>query len=143
MTAILIPLPWPKPPLTGNRTRGNPYARAQEVKVAKDQAIVAVARVARRPLEGAEVTLHFRPVNKQRRDADGLTPTLKVCLDALVVQGVLPDDSWSYVPAVTCRIHTPTGEPAQMWLELIPKPDCAEAAHDALAEQQRRLGVSA
>ena len=27
-----IPLPWPKPPLTGNRTRGNPYARASEVK---------------------------------------------------------------------------------------------------------------
>ena len=113
-----IPLPWPKPPLTGNRTRGNPYARANEVKAAKDQAIVAVARVARRPIVGAEVTLHFRPATKHRRDADGLFPTLKVCQDALVLQGVLPDDSWVSVPAATCRIHEPNGESAAMWLEL-------------------------
>lgn len=115
---IRIDLPWSKPPLTGNRTRGNPYARANEVKTAKDQAIVAVARVARSPIVGAEVTLHFRPVDKRRRDADGLAPTLKVCLDALVIQGVLPDDSWVHVPAATCRIHPPTDEPAAMWLEL-------------------------
>ena len=37
-----IPLPWSKPPLTGNRTRGNPYARANEVKTAKDQACAAI-----------------------------------------------------------------------------------------------------
>lgn len=115
---IVIPLPWEKPPLTGNRTRGNPYARAAEVKRAKDQAIVAVARVARKPLVGAEVTLNLRPKDKRRRDADGLAPTLKVCLDALVLQGVLPDDSWVHVPAATCRIHPPTDEPAAMWLEL-------------------------
>jgi crossover junction endodeoxyribonuclease RusA len=115
---MIIPLPWSKPPLTGNRTRGNPYARANEVKVAKDQAIVAVARVARRRLVGAEVTLHMRPKDRRRRDADGLAPTLKVCLDALVAQSVLPDDSWVHVPAATCRIHPPNGEPAAMWIEL-------------------------
>lgn len=116
--STVINLPWDKPPLTGNRTRGNPYARASEVKVAKDQAIVAVARVCRTRLAGAEVTLHFRPKDKRRRDADGLAPTLKVCLDALVAQGVLPDDSWVHVPAATCRIHPPNGEPAAMWLTL-------------------------
>jgi hypothetical protein len=30
----------------------------------------------------------------------------------------LPDDSWVHVPAATCRIHPPNGEPAAMWLEL-------------------------
>jgi len=115
---MIVPLPWDKPPLTGNRTRGNPYARANEVKAAKEQAIGAVARVARTPLFGAEVTLHMRMPDRRRRDADGLAPTLKVCLDALVLQGVLPDDSWVHVPAATCRIHPPNGEPASMWLEL-------------------------
>lgn len=114
----LIPLPWEKPPLTGNRTRGNVYARAAEVKLAKEQAIVAVARVCRTRLVGADVTLHFRPKDKRRRDADGLAPTLKVCLDALVLQCVLPDDSWVHVPRVSCEIHPPTDEPAAMWLQL-------------------------
>jgi crossover junction endodeoxyribonuclease RusA len=113
-----IPLPWSKPPLTGNRTRGNPYARAAEVKAAKDQACWAVFHADLTPIVGAEVTLHFRPKDKRRRDADGLAPTLKVCLDALVVQNVLPDDSWVHVPAATCRIHPPDGSPAAMWLTL-------------------------
>ena len=113
-----VPLPWSKPPLTGNRTRGNPYARANEVKAAKDAAIYAVRVAKVASVVGAEVTLHFRPKDKRRRDADGLAPTLKVCLDALVAEGVLPDDSWVHVPAATCRIHPPNGEPAAMWLEM-------------------------
>ena len=114
-----IPLTWTRPPLTGNRTRGNPYARAQEVKDAKADAAFAIywARV-RKPKGRVEVTLHFRPATKHRRDADGMFPTLKACLDALVTYGVLPDDGWQHVPAATCRIHPPNGEPAAMWLEL-------------------------
>lgn len=114
----MIPLPWPKPPLTGNRTRGNPYARAKEVAQAKHEAVCAVLAAELKPMVGAEVTLHFRPKDRRRRDADGLAPTLKVCLDALVACGVLPDDSFGYVPAVTLRIHQPNGDPASLWLEL-------------------------
>jgi hypothetical protein len=119
-----IPLPWTtKPPLTGNRTRGNPFARANEVKVAKARAILAVAAEGLDPVDCTHVTLHFRPATKHRRDADGLAPTLKVCLDALVSEGVLPDDSWRHVPAVTCRIHTPQpGQPGAMWLEIEERP---------------------
>lgn len=122
-----IPLPWEKPPLTGNRTRGNPYARANEVKTAKSEASRAIGSwvldIAGQgsdgwAMSGAEVTLHFRPKDKRRRDADGLAPTLKVCLDALVASDILPDDSWVHVPAATCRIHPPNGEPAAMWLTL-------------------------
>ena len=116
--SVHIDLPWIKPPLTGNRTRGNPYARANEVKAAKGEAVLAVQASGVAPMVGAEVTLHFRPKDRRRRDADGLAPTLKVCLDALVFSGVLPDDSWVHVPAATCRIHPPNGEPAAMWLEL-------------------------
>lgn len=118
MSTIAIPLPWSRPPLTGNRTRGNPYARAGEVKTAKAEASAAIGRAKPRHVVAADVTLHFRPSTRQRRDADGLFPTLKVCQDALVLRGVLPDDSWVCVPAATCRIHPPNGEPAAMWLEL-------------------------
>lgn len=113
-----IPLPWTKPPLTGNRTRGNPYARAAEVKASLFTARWAIGVAQLEPRVGANVTLHFRPADKRRRDADGLFPTLKVCQDALVAEGVLPDDSWVSVPSATCRIHPPNGEPAAMWLEL-------------------------
>ena len=113
-----IDLPWTKPPLTGNRTRGNPYARAGEVATAKAEAITAILNAYVWPVVGAEVVLHFRPSTKQRRDADGLFPTLKVTQDALVITGILPDDSWVCVPSATCRIHPPTGQPAAMWLEL-------------------------
>lgn len=112
-----IPLPWVKPPLTGNRTRGNPYARANEVKQAKDAANLAVLVALPAPMLRAEITLHFRPADKRRRDADGMFPTLKVCQDALVAAGVLVDDSFACVPAATCRIHAPE-KPAAMWLEL-------------------------
>lgn len=115
---ISIPLPWSKPPLTGNRVRGNPFARANEVKAAKAEAYAAIRRANVRRVVGAEVTLHFRPATRHRRDADGMFPTLKVVQDALVAAEVLPDDSWVHLPAATCRIHPPTGEPAAIWLEL-------------------------
>lgn len=115
---MIVPLPWTRPPLTGNRTRGNPYAQAEKVKAAKALAIGAVHSAELTPISGAEVTLHYRMADYRRRDADGLAPTLKVCLDALVYCRVLPDDSWVFVPAVTIRIHGPNGDPASMWLEL-------------------------
>lgn len=115
-----IALPWSKPPLTGNRTRGNPYARANEVKTAKADAQRFVRCSDAGPVAGANVTLHYLPRTRQRRDADGLFPTLKVCLDALVAEGILPDDSWIHVPSATCRIHTPDGAyvGARLWLTL-------------------------
>ena len=118
MTLYVVPLPWTNPPLSGNRTRGNPHARANEVKDAKEQARWAI-RAARLPrLCGAELTLCLRVATKHRRDADNLAPTLKVCSDALVAEGVLPDDSWVCVPSVTIRIHPPAKDGAAMWIEI-------------------------
>lgn len=118
MTTYLVPLPWTNPPLSGNRTRGNPHARAKEVEQAKGEARGAV-RDARLPrLIGANVTLAFRVGDKRRRDADNLAPTLKVCQDALVLEGILGDDSWVCVPSATCRIYPPTNEGPAMWLAL-------------------------
>ena len=118
MTLHIIPLPWINPPLSGNRTRGNPHARAKEVEQAKGEARWAI-RAARLPkLAGANVTLCLRVKDKRRRDADNLAPTLKVCQDALVLEEVLPDDSWVHVPSATCRIHPPSTEGPAMWLAI-------------------------
>lgn len=118
MDEIVIPLPWQKPPLTGNRTRGNPYARANEVAKAKEEARWAVRAVRPRAIVGASITLHFRPKTRQRRDADGMFPTLKVVQDALVLEGVLPDDSWIEVPRSSCAVHPPSSGGPAMWVEL-------------------------
>lgn len=116
--SVVVPLPWTNPPLSGNRTRGNPHARANEVKAAKDAAYLAIRAAKVQPIVGANITLHLRVADKRRRDADNLAPTLKAVQDALVLAEVLPDDSWVSVPRASCEIHPPNGEPAAMWLEL-------------------------
>lgn len=118
MTTV-IPLSWPKPPLTGNRTRGNPYARAHEVATVLTIARYTIRAAGITPVDRAHVALHFRPADRRRRDADGMFPTLKVLQDALVREGVLPDDSWVHVPSATCTIHPPEpGRSAALWLVL-------------------------
>lgn len=118
VTTVTIPLPWTNPPLSGNRTRGNPHARANEVAEAKLVARVAIRAAGVAPMVGANITLHLRVATKHRRDADNLGPTLKVVQDSLVLEGVLPDDSWVHVPRSACQIHAPNGQPAAMWIEL-------------------------
>lgn len=125
-----VPLPWQRPPLTGNRTRGNPQARAREVKAALEAARCAIRAAHLEPVAAADVTLHLRMPDRRRRDADGLFPTLKACIDALVLEGVLPDDSWRYVPRATCAIHPPDGRPAAMWLEVATPHDGRPMQHD-------------
>lgn len=114
--SVVIPLPWAKPPLTGNdrgHTRWTPFARV------KGEAQAAIRAARPEPMIGAEVTLHWRIPNKGRRDSDNINATLKACLDALVAEGVLPDDSWVHVPRSGNEIHPPNGEPAAMWLTLV------------------------
>ncbi len=110
-----IPLPWVRPPLTGNdrgHTRYSPFVRV------KGEALVAIRAARVEPRATAGVTLHWLIPDRRRRDADNLAPTLKACGDALVAAGVLPDDGWQHVPIAACRIHPPDGTPARMWLEL-------------------------
>ena len=114
---IRIDLPWPRPPLTGN-DRGHTRFRSSTVSQTLGEARMAVRRAKVKPIVGANVTLHWRIPNRGRRDSDNLGPTLKECLDALVQEGVLPDDSWIHVPRSGNEIHPPNGEPAAMWLEL-------------------------
>lgn len=113
-----IPLPWDNPPISANRGRNDQYAHAAKVRKVQGEAVQAIKAANPTPLVGANVTLHLRVATRHRRDTDNLSAVLKPVLDALVVCGVLPDDSWVHVPRATCEIHPPNGEPAAMWVEL-------------------------
>lgn len=114
---IRIDLPWTKPPLTGN-DRGHTRFRSPLVKQTLAEARRAVFEADLQPIVGANVTLHWLIPTKHRRDSDNLGPTLKECQDALVLEEILPDDSWVHIPRASCEIHPPNGQPAAMWLEL-------------------------
>ena len=119
---MIVPLPWTRPPQSLN-DRAHHHVKAKATAQALTDARQAVRTAKPKPLVGAEVTLHYRVPDKRRRDADNLAPVLKVCQDALVAEGVLPDDSWVCIPAATCRIHAPVASlgPA-LWLELTEVP---------------------
>lgn len=120
---ITIPLPWSKPPLSGNdrgHTRYSPFARV------KAEAVVAIRAAKVPPMVGAIVTTHYRAPDLRRRDSDNLAATHKACQDALVAAGVLVEDSWITVPEARQRIHPPVkGQPGALWLTL-DDPDTTE-----------------
>lgn len=114
----LIDLPWRTPPLRANDRRTF-HAQARAFKQALTEARWAIKAANPTPIVGATVTLHYQPATRRIQDADGIAPTLKPVLDALVQEGVLPDDSWVCVPRTSQEIHPPVkGEPSRLWLEL-------------------------
>lgn len=116
---VVIPLPWPKPPLSQNDRDERKRGGARKIADAKRDACHAIRAADIRPIVGAVVTLHYRVADRIRRDADNLAVVLKVCQDALVLEGVLPRDDWVHVPHSGQRIHPPEpGQPSALWLEL-------------------------
>lgn len=116
-----IPLTFISPPLTQNQVRRMHYQTEAKLKRTIIAATVtSIRRAKTAPVEGpVEVVLHYRPGTRRRFDSDGLAPSLKCFLDALVDTKVLPDDSWQYVPFSGVRIHEPNPNiPAAMWLEI-------------------------
>lgn len=115
-----IPLPFMDPPLTKNTVRRMHFR--VEARIRKDhlQNVRWAIRAARvKPIEQAVVVLHWQMPDQSRRDGDGAAPTLALCIDALVQEKVLPDDSWRYIihSGITC--HAPVkGAPGRLWLTI-------------------------
>ena len=116
MTAI--PLRFTKPPLSLN-DRMHWAHKANVVRTVRTH----VANVAKgtEGMDAAEVTLHYQPRDKRKRDRDNLFATLKPCIDGLVDAGVVPGDHSELVePRVV--IHPPVkGEPGRLWLTVEPR----------------------
>ena len=117
-----VVLPWSAPPITQNGLRRmHHHAEAIAKRQALTEARWAIRNAHITNMARATVVLNWQMKDMRRRDGDGAAPTLKVCLDALVDEGVLEDDSWPFVPhsGVTC--HPPIkGQLGAMWLALTP-----------------------
>lgn len=114
--------------MTKNKVRRMHYQAEAKLRAKTIEAARwAIRQTKPAPMVGAIVVLNWRMATRRRQDGDGAAPTLAAVIDALVLEGVLPDDSWVCVPhsGVTC--HPPTkGEPGAMWVSLF-DPD-AEAS---------------
>lgn len=116
---IAIPLPWTRPPLRANDRR-NWRVQWRDFQQALLEARWAIRAAKVDPIGGvAEACLHWRKPTRSHADPDGIAPTQKAVLDALVKEGVLPDDQSRYVRRTAQEIHEPQrGLPAAVWIEL-------------------------
>lgn len=115
----VIPLSFTKPPLTANQRFGHWAQRAKLVKQVRHEACMR-ARSHKFPAMGkCAVSLHYRPRDSRRRDADNLVPTLKALCDGLVDAGLVVDDTPEFMTKAMPVIHpAKKGTPASMWLEI-------------------------
>lgn len=125
-----IPLPFETPPLVKNAVRKMHHHKEAKIRRESMEAVRWAVRAAKvEPLEEAVVILNWRVPNRHRRDGDGAQPTLSFCLDALVLEGVLPDDSWKFVRHSGVTTHDPIpGEPGALWLDISAPYDLKEAS---------------
>lgn len=115
MTAVVLPLPWPKPPLSLNDRPSHPKARNREVQGVRSAAAVACAeRIADGSLDVLEpvtVTLVWFAPDRRKRDADNPVATLKALCDGLADAGLVPDDTPEWMDKRPVRIVYRKGEP--------------------------------
>lgn len=116
---IRIELPYGTPPLNANqRLHWAAKARITSQLRRECRLLYKVAKLPRKAVS-VEMSLHYAPARNGRRDADNLVPTLKVCADALVDHGTVPDDTPEYMTKHMPVIHPKhtTGQ-GHVWLEL-------------------------
>jgi crossover junction endodeoxyribonuclease RusA len=109
---IVLPLPFPKPPMMANHRYPHWAVKGKAVKAVR-RSTYGVARAwhglwpnVELPLPGpVEVELIWTVTDRRRRDSDGPEPTKKACLDGLVDAGMLADDKSSVVVRSFCSIE--------------------------------------
>jgi crossover junction endodeoxyribonuclease RusA len=81
------------PPLSLNRK----MHWAKENRIKADLRTLVRARCHIPPAQHIDVWLRWQPRVKRNRDGDNPMPTVKPCVDQLVAQGVVPDDTTQHV----------------------------------------------
>lgn len=118
-SAITIPLSYDAPPITKNKVRRMHHmAEATLRRQVIEQVRWSIKAARIKPIVGANVILHWRVKNKRRQDGDGADPFKAACLDALVLEGVLPDDSWIHCPFSGVQVHPPSTDGPATWLAI-------------------------
>lgn len=118
----VIVLPFEHPPLTKNQVRRLHFrteAKLRANAIESARSAIRAANIA--PMNAAVIVLNWRVPNNRRRDGDGADPTKALLIDALVLEGVLPDDSFRNVVHSGITTHPPIpGQPGAMWLAVTP-----------------------
>jgi len=109
-----IVLPYPRPPLHANqRLHWRAHHRLRSEVTVAARWLIRAQRIGR--LQRCSAALHYAPPDRRRRDADNLVPTLKVVCDALVLEGVVADDTPDLMHKPMPVIEEPAN-PARLWL---------------------------
>lgn len=103
MTTHTIVYAWRTPPLTANQ-RLFWAAKADITRTARRLTATLAQNADIPPMAKCEVQLTWYVTDNRRRDTDNLYPTFKVCCDALVDAGVVPDDTPQYMTKAAPQI---------------------------------------
>lgn len=118
MTELTMPLSFTRPPLSMNQ-RMHWAQKAKLTKTIRHEAATRARAMRWGPYPHVTVTLHYRPRDKRRRDADNIVPVLKALCDGLVDAKVVTDDTPDLMTKTMPTIHPAEG-PAAMWLTITP-----------------------
>lgn len=104
-----IRLPLARPLSLNSRQHHMARARSTAALRSDTRFLVRALRIG--PREHLTVGLIWTPKDRRRRDADNVVATLKVCCDALVDEGLAPDDTPQWMTKLMPVIAEPDGDP--------------------------------
>lgn len=117
--ALVVPLPWTRPPMSLNDRRhwsAHHTERDDVMKTARWS--IRAARLGHH--DRVETCLHWRPARAGRRDSDNPVATAKVVCDALVLEQVVDDDDPAHMRKLMPELHDPErGKPGAVWLTVL------------------------
>ena len=105
---ITIELPWERPPISSNGSRGSHHAHAGKVKAARKQAYICgrAHLIGYGPLPSpCEVRIVWTVTNQIERDTMNLAWTLKPVLDGFVDAGLWKGDHFKVINESKQRIE--------------------------------------
>lgn len=110
---ITIELPWEKPPIRSNGSRGEHRAHAAKVRNAREAAAVCGRAyfMANGELPSpCIVTMIWTVSNRIERDSMNLAWTMKPCIDGFVDAGLWSKDHFGIIPEARQRIEYVKGK---------------------------------
>lgn len=117
MTHYTLELPYSTPPLSSNRGMHKLH-KARVIRELRETTRHAVLDASVPYLGRAHMELVWFVNSRHRRDADNVVPTLKAVADALVLAGVVDDDTPDLLDkAMPIIAYVPRSQqPASLWL---------------------------
>ena len=91
------------PPTQNEFRRMHYYEIAKRKKEWEDIVIMEVKRQSIQRVQKVKMTYMFHFADNRKRDADNYMTSCKFINDGLVKSGILPDDNFACVPALTIR----------------------------------------